>query len=47
MKPGTFLEATAALNPEAAWRETPAAPPAPAPTPAVVVVVAPVVEPAA
>lgn len=23
MKPGTFLEATAALNPAAAWRETP------------------------
>src|SRR5690606_6493669 len=23
MKPGTFLEATAALNPEAAWRDTP------------------------
>ena len=26
MKPGTFLEATAALNPEAAWRDTPTAP---------------------
>lgn len=41
MKPGTFLEATAALNPAAAWRETPAdqpAPPvlpAPAPEPAI------------
>jgi len=27
MKPGTFLEATAALNPEAAWREAPATAP--------------------
>lgn len=27
MKPGTFLEATAALNPAAAWRGTPASPP--------------------
>lgn len=45
MKPGTFLEATAALNPEAAWRETPAAPPLPS-QPAVVVA-APVAEPAA
>lgn len=26
MKPGTFLEATAALNPQAAWREAPEAP---------------------
>lgn len=38
MKPGTFLEATAVLNPEAAWRASPvesAAPvPAPAPPPA-------------
>lgn len=35
MKPGTFLEATAALNPAAAWRETSAADPAaPLPTPA-------------
>ena len=23
MKPGTFLEATAAMNPAAAWREAP------------------------
>lgn len=38
MKPGTFLEATAALNPAAAWRETPvvaaSAGPAPIPDPA-------------
>ena len=27
MKPGTFLEATAALNPPAAWREDPVRPP--------------------
>ncbi|WP_298744724.1 hypothetical protein [uncultured Brevundimonas sp.] len=40
MKPGTFLEATAALNPGAAWREPPVAPAAPP-------VVAPVAEPAA
>ncbi len=35
MKPGTFLEATAALNPAAVWRETPvvAATPGPAPIP--------------
>ena len=35
MKPGTFLEATAALNPEAAWREAPsvAMEPAAGPTP--------------
>lgn len=43
MKPGTFLEATAALNPAAAWREEPAAPEAP---PAPVVVIAPATEPA-
>jgi hypothetical protein len=36
MKPGTFLEATAALNPAAAWRETPALP-AEAPPPVVAV----------
>ena len=39
MKPGSFLEATAALNPEAAWREAPAVPPAPP------MVVAPIAEP--
>ncbi|MBW8303269.1 MAG: hypothetical protein K0M78_04870 [Brevundimonas sp.] len=39
MKPGSFLEATAALNPEAVWRELPAVPAAPAE------VVAPVAEP--
>ena len=38
MKPGTFLEATAALNPQAAWRE---APPVPVPPAAPVIVVAP------
>lgn len=38
MKPGSFLEATAALNPAAAWREEPATPVGPAPP---VVVVAP------
>ena len=43
MKPGTFLEATAALNPEAAWRETPVVAPVPPP---VVVVVAPEAAPA-
>jgi hypothetical protein len=39
MKPGSFLEATAALNPHAAWRELPAAPAAPP------VVIAPIAEP--
>jgi hypothetical protein len=29
MKPGSFLEATAALNPQAAWREEEGTPPAP------------------
>jgi hypothetical protein len=38
MKPGTFLEATAALNPEAAWRAEPAAPAVASPP---VVVIAP------
>ena len=38
MKPGTFLETTAALNPAAAWRETPVVPAEPAPP---VIVVAP------
>ncbi|WP_332653906.1 hypothetical protein [Brevundimonas sp.] len=42
MKPGTFLEATAALNPEAAWREE-SLPPSAAPPPAVVI--APSAEP--
>lgn len=37
MKPGSFLEATAALNPDAAWRAARAAPPAPATPPAVVI----------
>lgn len=37
MKPGTFLEATAALNPAAAWRETPAVPDVPSPPPNVAV----------
>jgi hypothetical protein len=32
MKPGTFLEAMAALNPAAAWREMPAPPPTPLPS---------------
>ena len=41
MKPGTFLEATAALNPAAAWRETPAIPAAPPPP---VIVIAPTSE---
>jgi len=45
MKPGTFLEATAALNPEAAWTGAPAVP-APDPGPPVVVIAAPE-EPAA
>lgn len=40
MKPGSFLEATAALNPEAAWREAPAVPPAPAAPPVVVAPIA-------
>ena len=43
MKPGTFLEATAALNPAAAWREEPALPES---SPAPVVVIAPATEPA-
>ena len=43
MKPGTFLEATAALNPAAAWREEPALPET---QPAPVVVIAPATEPA-
>ncbi|HZW17118.1 MAG TPA: hypothetical protein VFF66_12810 [Brevundimonas sp.] len=38
MKPGTFLEATAALNPQAVWRE---APPTPVEPPPPVIVVAP------
>ena len=42
MKPGTFLEATAALNPEAAWREEAAASGPPRP----VVVMAPAPRPA-
>lgn len=33
MKPGTFLEVTAALNPAAAWRETPAVELADSPAP--------------
>jgi len=37
MKPGTFLEATAALNPRAVWREGPDAPLSPEP-PLVIVV---------
>ena len=41
MKPGTFLEATAALNPAAAWRETPVVP-VEAPPPVIVVGPAPV-----
>ncbi len=41
MKPGTFLEATAALNPAAAWTGAPAAPDPIAAPPPVVVVVAP------
>lgn len=41
MKPGTFLETTAAMNPAAAWRETPVVP-VEAARPAVVVVPAPV-----
>ncbi|MBI2262570.1 MAG: hypothetical protein HYU62_13010 [Caulobacterales bacterium] len=41
MKPGTFLEATAALNPAAAWRETPAVPVVPVESPSPVVVVVP------
>ena len=40
MKPGSFLEATAALNPEAVWR-TDAPPPAPSSGPAPFVVIAP------
>ena len=44
MKPGSFLEATAALNPAAAWRDEPLAPP-PAPDPPAVVA-APVLQPA-
>ena len=43
MKPGTFLEATAALNPAAAWREEPALPET---QPAPVVVISPATEPA-
>lgn len=45
MKPGTFLEATAALNPQAAWRDGPVIPDGTPVQP--VVVVAPATEPAA
>lgn len=41
MKPGTFLEATAALNPQAAWREAPTDSVEPA-APVIVVAPAPV-----
>lgn len=41
MKPGTFLEATAALNPAAAWRETPAVPDEISPPPVVAVPIEP------
>lgn len=41
MKPGTFLEATAALNPGAVWREAPVVPAEP-PPPVIVVVPGPV-----
>ena len=43
MKPGSFLEATAALNPAAAWRETPLSPEIPDEAP--VVVMAPAEDP--